>query len=222
MRSRRTSPVAAVVAALAVLVGIFVVVPAIIPGLDDLNPFKETTEDRSPPVVVRSLESLSEYRAATSNMQVVVDVEKDTRFLPDFIKGERTLIVASGSVDASVDFRKLGDGDLRVNDDRTAVTVTLPRAKLSPARVDLARTRVFDRDRGLLDRVGDAVGTGGADQERQLLQLAQRRLTESAVADGRLTRAAERNTRKMLTGMLRGLGFERITIRFAPRPPAQD
>ena len=25
----------------------------------------------------------------------------------------------------------------------------------------------------------------------------------------------ERNTRSMLTGMLRGLGFERITIRFA-------
>ena len=136
MRSRRTSPVAAVVAALAVLVAIFVVVPAIIPGLDDLNPFKETTEDRSPPVIVL-LESLSEYRAATSNMQVVVDVEKDTRFLPDFIKGERTLIVASGSVDASIDFRKAGgrrparerrpDGR-----DRDAAAHAL-----SPARVDV-------------------------------------------------------------------------------------
>jgi hypothetical protein len=222
MRSRRTSPVAAVVAALALLVGLFVIVPAIIPGLDDLNPFKETTEDRSPPVVVRSLESLSEYRAATSNMQVVVDVEQDARFLPDFIKGERTLIVASGSVDASVDFRALAEGDLRVDDDRRAVTVTLPRAKLSAARVDLDRTRVFDRDRGVLDRVGEALGDGGADRERQLLQLAQRRLKEAAVADGRLAAAAERNTRSMLSGMLRGLGFERVTIRFEPRPQPED
>ncbi len=31
---------------------------------------------------------------------------------------------------------------------------------------------------------------------------------------GRVPGTAERNTRAMLTGLLRGLGFERITIRF--------
>ncbi len=37
-----------------------------------LNPFKTETKDRSQPVLVKSLESLSEYRAATANMQEIV------------------------------------------------------------------------------------------------------------------------------------------------------
>jgi uncharacterized protein DUF4230 len=206
-----------VVIAVAV-VALVVAVPLLIPSL---NPFDEETVDRSQPVLLRSLERLSEYRAATANLQVVVDVEKDTRLLPDFIKGERTLLVAAGNVDAGVDFRGLAGDDVRVNDDRTAVTIELPAATLSDARVDLARTRVFDTDRGLLDRVGEAFGKGNADEERKLLALAERKLAEGARENRGLLRSAERNTRTMLEGLLRGLGFEQIRIRFA-RTPAAD
>ena len=63
-----------------------------------LNPFGTDTKDRSQPVLLKSLENLSDYHAATANMQVVVDVEQDSRLLPSFIKGERTLFVAAGTV----------------------------------------------------------------------------------------------------------------------------
>jgi hypothetical protein len=201
-------------AAVAVLVVVAAI--AIVPGLDALNPFKTETIDRSPPVLLKSLERLSEYRASSANLQVVVDVERDTGVLPDFIKGERTLLVAAGTVDGVVDFRGLRGRNLQVNDDRTEVTLTLPAARLSEPRVDLDRTRVFDRQRGLLDRIGEALGNGGADEERQLLQAAQRKLAEAAAGTPELRRAAERNTRAMLEGMLRGLGFERVTVRFTP------
>jgi hypothetical protein len=200
----------------AAVVALVVAVPLLIPSL---NPFKEETIDRSQPVLLRSLERLSEYRAATANLQVVVDVRKDTRLLPDFIKGSKTLLVAAGNVDAGVDFRGLGGRDVRVSDDRRTVTIQLPAATLSDARVDLTRTHVYDTDRGLLDRVGDALGNGGADEERKLLELAQQKLAEGARANPGLLRSAERNTRTMLEGLLRGLGFERITVRFA-RPAA--
>ena len=200
---------------LALVVAAVVIVPTLIPSL---NPFREETIDRSQPVLLESITSLSEYRAASANLQVVVDVEKDARLLPDFIKGEKTLLVAAGSVDASVDFRGLKGENLRVNEDRTAVTVTVPRARLGEARVDLERTRVFDTDRGLLDRVGDVFGDGGADEERQLLRLAQRKLAESARANPELLRTADANTKRMLEGLMRGLGFERVTIRFSPAP----
>ena len=203
-----------VVAALAIAA--VVLVPTLIPSL---NPFKEKTVDRSQPVLLRSIASLSEYRAASANLQVVVDVEQDARLLPDFIKGSKTLLVAAGNVDGTVDFRGLAGDDVQVDDDRTAATITLPRAQLSDARVDLDRTRVFDTDRGLLDRIGEAFGDGGADQERQLLQLAQQKLTEAARSNPAILRSAEGNTKAMLEGMLRGLGFERVTIRFAGPPP---
>ena len=180
-----------------------------------LNPFGTDTKDRSQPVLLKSLENLSDYHAATANMQVVVDVEQDSRLLPSFIKGERTLFVAAGTVDAAVDFRGLSrDPDaVKVSSDRRKVKLTLPAPKLLEPRLDPDRTRVYDRDRGVLDRVEDAVSDRPGD-EQSLYQLGDEKLAAAAAADPKLLQTAERNTRSMLEGLLRGLGFEDITIDF--------
>ena len=103
MRSVRRS-----LALLAVIVVVAAVaLPSLIPSL---NPFGSESVDRSPPTVLRSLAKLNEYRAATANLQQIVDVEEDT-VLPAFLAGERTLLQATGSVDAAVDFRGLRAGD---------------------------------------------------------------------------------------------------------------
>jgi hypothetical protein len=194
---------------------LIVLVVALAVSVPRLNPFAEETRDRSQPVLIKSLENLSDYHAATANMQVVVDVEQDARLLPSFIKGERTLFVAAGSVDAAVDFSGLSrdPGAVKVSEDRTAVTLALPAPELTEPRLDPDRSRVYDRDRGVLDRIEDAVSDRPGD-EQPLYQLAEERLAAAAAADPQLLRTAERNTRAMLTGLLRGLGFERITIAF--------
>ena len=201
---------------LLLVLAVVVAVPLLIAAID---PFGSETKDRSQPVLRKSLENLSEYRAASANMQVVVDVEEDAGLLPSFIKGERTLFVAAGDVDAAVDFRALSkDPDaVRVSEDRRSVTLVLPAPELTAPRLDPARSRVYDRDRGVLDRVEDALSDRPGD-EQPLYELAQRKLTEAAAADPELLRTAERNTRSMLEGLLRGLGFEQITIEFR-RPP---
>ncbi len=209
-----------VVAAALVAVLAVVVLASVVPGFPDLNPFDTETKDRSGPVVLRSLERLTEYRAASANLEVIVDVEEDG-ILPGFLQGEKTLLVAAGKVDASVDFRNLGPRALRVSEDRRAVTITLPAARLEKAQVDLGRSRVFDRDRGLLDRIG-GVFEDNPSNERELLVLAERKLAAAAAADRGVLQAAERNTRAMLESRMRGLGFERVTVRFArPDPAAQ-
>ena len=180
-----------------------------------LNPFGTDTKDRSQPVLLKSLENLSDYHAATANMQVVVDVEQDARLLPSFIKGERTLFVAAGTVDAAVDFRGLSrDPDaVKVSSDRRSVKLTLPAPKLLEPRLDPDRTRVYDRDRGVLDRVEDALSDRPGD-EQPLYQLADKKLAAAAAEDPKLLQTAERNTRSMLEGLLRGLGFEKVEIEF--------
>jgi hypothetical protein len=209
---RRTARLALVVVAGAVALWLLV---SLVAGWS-LNPFATETKDRSQPVLLKSLESLSEYRAATANMQEIVDVEQDVGLLPGFIAGEKALLVAAGTVDAGVDFGALRrTGSVRVSDDRRGVEIVLPPATLSEARVDLAKSRVVDTDRGIINRVGDAF-SDDTNEERELLLLAQRKIEEAARQDPALLRLAERNTRAMLTGMLRGLGFERITIRFTP------
>jgi len=203
----------AAVALAAFLAVVFLV--SLIPGFPNLNPFATQTKDRSQPVLLKSLVRLSEYKAASANLQVVVDVEQDAKLLPSFIKGQKVLFVAAGSVDAGVDFRRLDKRSIVVSDDRRTATITLPAPRLSPARVDPARSRVFDRDRGLIDRIGSALADNPSD-ERQLFILAEKKLTEAATRDASLPKAAERNTRAMLEGLLRALGFTKVVVRFAP------
>jgi uncharacterized protein DUF4230 len=205
--------------ALAAVIAAVVLVPAIVPGLGDLNPFETENEDRSGPSVLRSLESLSDYHAATANYQQLIDIERDVGVLPSFIAGERAQLIAVGSVDAVVDFAGLGPRSVRVSDDRRAVTVTVPAPRLSEARVDLKRSRAVNKERGLINRFGDLFDDDD-DEQRELLLLAEQRIERAARRNPGLLTLGERNTRAMLSGLLRGLGFEQITIRFT-RSPAE-
>ena len=184
-------------------------------AIPSLNPFHTETIDRSPPAVLKSISKLSEYRAATAQLEQIVDVEEDAAYLPDFLKGTKTLLVAAGRVDAVVDFSGLKGDAIVVSEDRRTATITLPSPRLSKPQLDLSRSRVYDRDRGLLDRV-ESVFEDSPTEDRSLFLRAERKLAEAAAADGGVLTAAEQNTRAMLTQLLRGLGFTKVTVRFAP------
>jgi hypothetical protein len=204
---RTTLAVSAIVIAVLALAG----------ALPDLNPFGSKTIDRSGPAVLKSIERMTEYRAATANLEVVVDVEKDTNLLPDFLKGEKTLLIAAGKVDASVDLGRLRGDAVKVTNDRKDVQIVLPAPRLAKPQLNLERTRVFDRRRGLFDRL-ESVFEDSPTSDRELLLLAETKLGAAAAEDGGVLTAAEENTRQMLTGLLRGLGFEHVTVGFE-RPP---
>ena len=176
------------------------------------NPFGTETVDRTGPAVLKAVEDLSRYQAATGNFEVIVDLEKDARYLPDFIRGERTLFVAAGRVDAYVDFTGVGTGAVTVSPDGDEVTVVLPHAQLADPHLDTEASRVVARERGLLDRLG-GVFSDSPTGERQLHLLAEDRL-EAAAREADVVARAEANTRAMLQGMLGSLGFERVTVVF--------
>jgi Protein of unknown function (DUF4230) len=186
------------------------------PGLD--SPFADREVDRSPPALLRAIEDLSVYKAATGNFQTIVDIEKDSPLLPAAIKGERTVLVAVGSVDAEVDFSRVSRDAIRVSADGRSATITLPRPVLGPARLDTRRSHIASRERGLLDRIGSALGEE-TEGDRELYLAAEARIA-AAAAQSDLVQRAEVNTRAMLTGMLRGLGYESVTVRFVD-PPVQ-
>ena len=56
----------------------------------------------------------------------------------------------------------------------------------------------MEHDRGVLDRAGDALGDDSANDQRELLLVAQRKLDAAARADRDLLPTAERNTAQML------------------------
>ena len=207
--------VAAVVA-----VAVLVVALAAVHLLPQLrNPFGESTSVSSQPVLLKSITSLSRYQAASGSFQVVVDLTRKAAYLPSFLEGSQTLFIGQGSEIAYVDFSQLKSPNLQVSADRTAVTVKLPPAQLEPAVLNVRQSYVFAQQQGLLNRVGTFF-SGNPNSEQQLYIVAQQKI-EAAARHSELLADAQRNTVSMLTGMLRSLGFQRVTVTFAAAPAHQ-
>jgi hypothetical protein len=183
---------------------------SVLPGLKDL--FGTETHDRSGPALLQSIQDMSRYDAASGNFQVVVDLEKDTKYLPDAIRGSRTLYIGAGTVDAYVDLGKVGEDDVTVNDDRTSATLHLPHAALGKPALDPDRSYAVSKQRGLLDRLGDLF-SDNPNSEQAVQKVAVKHIGEAAEDSG-LTKRAETNTTDMLDGLLRSLGFKEVRVSY--------
>jgi hypothetical protein len=206
----------------AIAVGVLIVAGALAlnlasGALDRLNPFKglfkNETIDRSGPAVLKQINDLGQFEAASGYYELVVDVEKDVKPVPAFLAGSHTLFIAAGTVDSGVNLSGLGDGAVKVNGDRTHATITLPAPTLSAPSIDYDRSYVYSQDRGLFDRVKGAFGSNTADTQK-LYALASQRLSEAATETDDLRTRAEKNTRTTLQGLLQPLGFTQVTVNF--------
>ena len=185
----------------------------LIPGFS--NPFGTETVDRTGPAVLKALNDLHEYQAASGSYQVMIDIEKDAKWLPAFLKGERTLFLAQGSIDAGVDFSGLGPDSVTVNPDHS-VTISLPHATLSKPVLDTDASHVVNRDRGLLDRIG-SVFTDTPTGEQGLYAAAEPKL-RAAADESALVAKADQNTTEMLQKFLGALGFDHVNVQFQENP----
>lgn len=176
------------------------------------NPFSSETVVRDHAAVLDSLEEIAELRAATGEFQVVVDVEDRTRFVPSFVKGERTTFLAQGAVDALVDLDSLDEDSIIIAEDGS-VTVVLPPAELADPVIDHEASGVLDRDRGVVDRVG-GIFSDEPTSDKDLYQEAERRLAEAA-ADSELRTAGEAKAAATVEQLLREAGIEQVRVIFA-------
>jgi hypothetical protein len=187
-----------------------------LPSFD--HPFRTETVDRSSPVVLKSIQNLRRFEDASGHFELNVDLEKDTRFVPSPIRGERVLFVAVGDVEAGVDFSGVKGDAVRVSNNRRSVELELPHAEFFGARVDPGRSYVYDRDRGLIDRVA-SIFQNNPTSEQELYVLAEEKLMDAAENDSGILARAERNTRLMLLGLFEALGFTSVSIEFVDVAP---
>jgi hypothetical protein len=169
-----------------------------------LNPFDSKQTDRSQPALLKSVQNISEYHAAVGNFEVILDVEDSVDWLPELLVGRRTLFVAAGTVNAHVDLSGLTEGDLVLSEDGASATVRLPDPQLDKPNLDHERSYVYTQDRGLVDRIADALATP---EQEQFYALAETKMTAAAEESELRERAAE-NTRAMLTGLFGSLGIQ--------------
>ncbi len=208
-RLPRVGSLAGIVGAIAAVLVLIVVLSAVhlLPQLR--NPFAQTTTVRSEPVILKSITQLSRYEAASGSFEVVVDISKKTSLLPSFLAGSETLFVGEGTDIAYVDFSQLKGQAIKMNADRTSVTVTLPKADLEPAVLNPSQSYVFAEQQGLFNRVGNFF-SGNPNSQQQVYILAQQKI-QTAARQSPLLNEAQKNTQNMLDGMLTSLGFSHVT-----------
>jgi hypothetical protein len=204
---------------LLVLVGTVGVIVALVFGLKAVNlwpnlrnPFATATTDRSGPALLESVKDLSRYVAAEGNFQVLVDLQQNKPYIPDILFNERTLFVGVGSVNAYVDFAGINSGAVTVSPDGKSVEIKLPEPQLEKPSLNTDKSYVFAQDRGIVNRVSDLVGSD-PNKQQQLYQLAEQKISEAA-NESELRARAKKNTTAMLESLLKGLGYERVTITY--------
>jgi hypothetical protein len=158
--------------------------------------------DTSQPTVVNRIQRLSRLETVVYAMDKIVSGSKENPILPDFLAGDRLLMLVHGEVVAGIDFETLKPDDVHISG--REIRIHLPAAQVFSTRLDSDKTRVYSRQTGLL------VPTD-PDLETQVRQESERQLEQSALADG-ILRTAQQNAASTVTSLLQGLGFEKITI----------
>jgi Protein of unknown function (DUF4230) len=158
------------------------------------------TMDVSQPTVVDRIQRLQRLETVVYTMDKLVTGAKENPIFPDFLAGDRLLMMVHGEVVAGIDFSNLKPDDVRI--DGKQLHLHLPAAQVFSARLDSAKTRVYSRETGLLVPTDPNL-------ETQVRQEAERQLQAAALADG-ILRTAQQNATSTLSSLLQGLGFEKI------------
>lgn len=153
------------------------------------------------PVVVEGIRDLDELSTVQWTESVNITRQSENNRLPDFLRGERVLLVAVGEVRAGVDLGEIGADDVRVQDER--ITIELPEPEVLSTSLDEERTRIYDRDQGLLNlRPDDTL----VDEARREAELAARRAAE----ENGIREYADDSAENSLRAFVETLGFEEV------------
>ena len=158
--------------------------------------------DVSSPTVVEKIRQLSRLETVEYSLDKIVEGDRESAYLPDFLAGEKLLLVAHGEVIAGIDLSQMKAGDVVVNGD--AVHVRLPAAQILTTRIDNGRTRVYSRTTGLLV-------PSDPNLESEVRLTAEKQIAQAALDDGILDKARQ-NARTSVTALLYGLGFRMVDV----------
>lgn len=174
--------------------------PALLSRLWSAMTGRTLTIDVSQPTVVDRIQRLQRLETVVYTMDKVVSGAKENPVFPDFLAGDRLLLLVHGEVVAGIDFSSLKPGDVKV--EGRQVHIHVPAAQVFSTRLDSTKTRVYSRQTGLLVPTDPNL-------ETQVRQEAERQLLAAALADG-ILKTAQQNAGSTLTSLLQGLGFQQI------------
>lgn len=160
------------------------------------------------PDVIVAVRDLARLETASFHVERVIDLRERQQAVFGLMEAEDAiLLVAAADVTAGVDLTRMRDGDVVVSPAEGQAEITLPPPEIFFAALDNERTYVHTRETDTLARRNDQL-------ETRARREAERSLRQSAIDGGILTRARA-NAETAVRTLVRSLGYDEITIRFA-------
>ena len=156
--------------------------------------------DVSQPTVVDRIQRLQRLETVVYTMDKIVTGSRESPIFPDFLAGDRLLMLVHGEVIAGIDFSELKASDVAV--DHRKIRMHLPASRIFLTRIDSGKTRVYSRQTGLLVPTDPNL-------ETQVRQEGEVQLQQAAIADGVLG-TAQQNAEPTIRSLLQSSGFENV------------
>jgi hypothetical protein len=163
-----------------------------------------TTTVRDRGGTITQIRSLNRLETQSFSVERVVEAKVERNNPLDLLLGDRLLLIASGEVVAGVDLSKLKESDVTISQDGKSITLKLPPSEIFSKRLDNDRTRVYDRDRGLL-------APQNQDLETQARQAAEAEILNAACEANVMQKAAD-DAKRSMEQFLKVLDFDTITV----------
>ncbi|MDO5681422.1 MAG: DUF4230 domain-containing protein [Propionibacteriaceae bacterium] len=172
-------------------------------------------------VTLLAIQETAELSVASGRFSVPVTIDVPRtglrQRLPDFIDGEKIVAIYQGDVDAMIDLRGLTAEGITADPEARSITVRVPAPRLTEPRILHDKSGIVTHQRGVVQRVEDAVGDGSLVVKEELDQAAVSAIVRAA-EESDLRATAEDNGRRFLTLLCERLGYVDVTVEYAEPP----
>lgn len=152
--------------------------------------------------VVKSIRALNRWETASYRLEKIIDSGTKGNIFQEFLFGNKILLITQGEVIGGFNLENFSDKNIKIEDSK--INVTLPAPEVLITKIDNSKTRVYDRQKGLLVPSDNNL-------ESEALSSAQKAIMNEACTEGILNKAAE-NARSELTSILLSFKFTEINI----------
>jgi hypothetical protein len=161
--------------------------------------------------IVQQIQKISRLETTTYTIERVIEAKQSDPAWPDWLRGDRLLLIADGTIVAGVDMGKVKPQDVVVAPDGNSVKITLPPVEIFNRNSILnnAKTRVYNRETGLL-------ASPSQNLETQARQAAEGQLLQAACDDGVMQHATD-DSRAAVSHMLALVNMT-ATVQSGPVP----
>jgi hypothetical protein len=157
--------------------------------------------------VVVAVRDLARLEGAEYQVERVVSAsDKQARVFGLIEAEDAILLVASGNIVAGVDLSGLSSSDFDIDEEKRAVTITLPSSTVFTSRLDNERTYIYRRDTDLLAERRDSL-------ETKARQEAEKALLDAAKEEGIIRRSNE-SVRRTVESVVKSLGYRDVVVKF--------